>query len=277
MEAIRTTIDPLELDSLFQDCDTISSLRYEGSESVGRVVFVPPDNDPEEATIRSAIRFADEIPLRQHVMARKLVQLTSSDVALISDGSRILGLSEKIVANTGGFEVHFLGHHTWELLQGCVSLMRVERGVPGLLRRLQREQFEAALRRSLPNKEPNSTVLWNVIEAAIKQRHGTAVVVTSKAATEAQRLGKQGIPVDPVQATPELLHRVTTIDGAVLIDEKGTCFGIGVILDGTATDEGTPSRGARYNSAIRYAAVHPGECLVIVVSEDGAVDLVSFP
>ncbi|HIB66545.1 MAG TPA: hypothetical protein EYO33_15875, partial [Phycisphaerales bacterium] len=61
---------------------------------------------------------------------------------------------------------------------------------------------------------------------------------------------------------------------AVLLDPQGLCYGVGVILDGPATPQGSPARGARYNSAIRYLSAHPG-CLIIAVSEDGPVDI--FP
>jgi hypothetical protein len=34
--------------------------------------------------------------------------------------------------------------------------------------------------------------------------------------------------------------------GGVLIDPNGTCYAIGVILDGIATTKGDPARGSRY-------------------------------
>jgi protoheme ferro-lyase len=45
-------------------------------------------------------------------------------------------------------------------------------------------------------------------------------------------------------------------------------------LDGLASKKGTPARGARYNSAIRYAETSHYPCMAIVVSEDGSIDLV---
>ena len=73
-----------------------------------------------------------------------------------------------------------------------------------------------------------------------------------------------------------MITRVTSIDGALLIDRSGICHAIGVILDGLASPKGTPSRGARFNSAIRYvesAKSANTEVLAIVVSEDGSVDV----
>ena len=43
---------------------------------------------------------------------------------------------------------------------------------------------------------------------------------------------------------------------------------VGVILDGAATGTGDISRGARYNSAIRYLAGRGKGSMVIIVSEE---------
>jgi hypothetical protein len=48
-----------------------------------------------------------------------------------------------------------------------------------------------------------------------------------------------------------------------------------VILDGKASGRGTSTRGARYNSAIRYVETSPYPCLAIVVSEDGMVNIIT--
>jgi hypothetical protein len=74
--------------------------------------------------------------------------------------------------------------------------------------------------------------------------------------------------------TSDLLHRVSGIDGSILLDPAGQCFAIGVILDGIATTDSSPARGSRYNSALRYVGGASIARLAIVVSEDRTVDLV---
>ena len=64
------------------------------------------------------------------------------------------------------------------------------------------------------------------------------------------------------------------MDGSLLIDPHGICHAVGVILDGAAQGVGDPARGARYNSAIRYQSGATSPTVVVVVSEDGGVDLV---
>jgi len=82
----------------------------------------------------------------------------------------------------------------------------------------------------------------------------------------------------PLHLTPHEIQRLTAIDGAVLIEPNGKCHAIGVILDGLATDKGKSSRGSRYNSAVRYVETarekFKQECLAVVISEDGMIDLV---
>ena len=63
------------------------------------------------------------------------------------------------------------------------------------------------------------------------------------------------------------------------MDLDGVGQGIGVILEGSATDQGDPSRGARYNSAIRYVETisknpNYANCFAVVISEDGDVDMI---
>lgn len=68
------------------------------------------------------------------------------------------------------------------------------------------------------------------------------------------------------------------IDGAVLLDQNGKVYIIGVILDGKISPKGTTmARGARYNSAVKYSYSHRNEKhLVVVISEDGDCDFVNY-
>jgi hypothetical protein len=104
------------------------------------------------------------------------------------------------------------------------------------------------------------------------------VVVSDHAAEEALRLRAQATPIDPLLMTAELMRSVTAIDGAVLLDPGGTCHAMGVILDGMASEEGAPGRGARYNSAVKYVGTvmryFRHRCVAVVVSQDGPVNVI---
>jgi len=79
---------------------------------------------------------------------------------------------------------------------------------------------------------------------------------------------------------PDARRGAPWLDGAVLLDVQGTCHAIGVILDGRVSEQGTlvgnRGRGARYNTALRYA--DDERCprsLIIVRSDDGMLDFIA--
>ena len=113
-----------------------------------------------------------------------------------------------------------------------------------------------------------------LFDAAVGQRHGSVLVVARDAEREAERLQGQGTRIEPMRLRPEVYRQVSRIDGAVIIDPQGTCYAIGVILDGQARPECTPSRGARYNSGVRYVGGADNPRLAIIVSDDQMVDVI---
>jgi hypothetical protein len=120
----------------------------------------------------------------------------------------------------------------------------------------------------------DADALWQVFQATMGLGRGHMVVIAADSAVEAARLSTQGTQIEPVPATKRLLEQACRIDGTVLVDVRGYCHAIGVILDGTAQPECTPSRGARYNSAVRYVADSPSPRMAIVVSDDATLDIV---
>lgn len=101
------------------------------------------------------------------------------------------------------------------------------------------------------------------------------IVISEQAQSEAKGLHSQSTPITPVPLSAKLVDRVSGIDGAILLDEHSTCWALGAILDGTATSDGNPARGARFNSAIRYLnSQRATPTLLLVISEDGSVDMI---
>jgi hypothetical protein len=220
------------------------------------------------------------VPLREPAWARKVLEMASESVALLCDGSELLGLGNARVnydaAAEDLFEVTFLGDQTWDLVHAGRTLMRTQYGLPGLPKPpLDQSAFDDTFSRLFERYlGRDSQAVWDAVMTACKQKHGTMIVVVEDAAEEATRLSQQGTPITPCRLSAEVIRRVTTIDGAVLLDPACTCHAIGVILDGLATPDGTPARGARYNSALRYVATrNPRPTLAVIVSEDGYVKM----
>ena len=153
--------------------------------------------------------------------------------------------------------------------------MKVRYGVPSL----PRLSFdEAKLRSDLARifrsiTRPDISRLVKLIRTAEEASHGALLIIDENSAAEAHRLRKQGMSVHACLLTPDLLRHLITIDGAILLSPDGMCHGFGTILDGMATESGDPSRGARYNSALRFVE-SAWPCLAVVVSEDGGIDFI---
>lgn len=160
--------------------------------------------------------------------------------------------------------------------------MSVSYGLPALPKGLlHEEEFKALVRHVLHGIDPTDLEkLWALVREVINQKRGTMIVISDKAVEESQRPRNQSTTVVPTPLTPDLLSPLSSIDGAVLIDPHARCHAIGVILDGVASDLGSPARGARYNSAVRYLEYAWSQkhlCVAVVISEDGTVDLLPKP
>ncbi|MEM1043586.1 MAG: diadenylate cyclase [Bacteroidota bacterium] len=266
-------------DDLYDQVDAVSALRYEGAEGKGRLLLT----DKDGTGVRRTLTLESPVPLKAGRAARKLVEMATSQLDLLATPvAGIYGLGtadpDDDPSEERVFEVVFLKGNAWELRHAGVPLMRVAGGIPELPRDpIQRADFDTLVKRVLGSPgDLDPDALWTAVEAARRQRHGTLLVVSTGAASEAARLAAQSTPVEPVTLTPALVHAVSAIDGAVLVDAAGTCHAVGAILDGMAADGGDPGRGARYNSAHRYVETAARDLghrtLAVVVSEDGMVD-----
>ncbi len=262
----------------FNTLNTISSLRYEGAPGVGRLLLAQRGHPNLEEV------FALTCPteMSDYRAVRKLLEMASADISLLADGEKVYALGRQVghydASREDLFCIHFVTHYAWEFEHAGQVLLRARYGLPNLPRpRLNKLRFKRDLKRTFDGltKPEQINRLWEVVLEASRQPKGTLLVITTEALAEADRLKLQCTLIEPVPLTPLITQLVTAIDGAVLLDPEGYCYSIGVILDGKASGHGTSTRGARYNSAVRYVESSPYPCLVIVVSEDGMVDVLT--
>jgi len=271
--AIPLVSGDLRLTGLFDVLNVISSLHYEGTGAIGELLFAPMGADG----VNFRVRLTTPVSLRDHKLARKMIEMTGRDLSCVCQGGQgIIGLAvlENVLADRV-FRVGFSGHYKWNLYYKNEILMHTAFGVPRLpILPLKDAAFHLNVRRLFHGIEREAEEqLWSIARAAMEQTRGTMIVVSARAEEEAKRLKKQSLAIEPVGLTPELVRGLSKIDGALLVDTKGGCHAVGVILDGMATEDGDPSRGARYNSAVRYIATASSPTLCLVVSEDGYVNM----
>jgi hypothetical protein len=280
------------------DLNNISALRYEGEECFGRLVSV--SNLKKEDNIEMIIEFETPIIISEHRKIRKILNLSNTTNFLVlqynnnsPEYPKINGIGQ--LKNPNLFSekdlcvIDFKGHFCWELghfiktsdqNKNTKPIIVIKNGQPLLPQeRTDKLEFENYCKNIFTSiQQSDMDDLWKILEQAIIQKHGTMLVIleANTAKEEADRLGGQCFKITPKQLNAELIKELTSIDGSLLLSSDGNCHAIGVILDGKATEEGDSSRGARYNSAIRYYKSMKGkhELLIVVISEDGMINFI---
>ena len=260
---------------LYDSFEALASTAYEGRAGSGTVILAA-DGHPH---VDVAIRLRAPISVRERLQFRKLLEITDHQLGLLIDGTTIYGLgaiSEQYDGRTEDlFRYSIVEQGVWMMSHDDAPLLRVANGHPQLPRpRMSPSLFVDSMRRVFADvAEDDIQSIWRLAQTAVSQGKGTMLVVTTAAAQEAERLAPQALAIDPQQVGSRMLRSLTKIDGAVLLTPDGTCHAVGVILDGLATGVGDPGRGARYNSAVRYTAASTAPCLIVIVSDDGMIDV----
>lgn len=266
------------LHGLYDACNEIASMRYEGAVGLGQMIIAPR----EHKNVKVTLQLKDPIRVRDYRKVRKFLEISNSDAALISDSAFIYGLGELRgkynPKEESIFVIGFTSHFKWELMHDNNPLMEVEYREPGLpIEKINREKFYMDFPRLFKSiSKDQIDDLWDIALEATKQLHGTMLVISDDAENESIRLGKQSFPLKPLKLTDKVIQQITAIDGAVLLDRDSNCHAIGVILDGLATEKGDASRGARYNSAVRYYEQfgQNKSLVIVIISEDGMINLI---
>lgn len=266
------------LHGLYDACNEIASMKYEGAVGIGKMIIAPKDHK----NVKITLQLKDPIRVSDYRKVRKFLELSDNNSSIISDTALIYGLGE-IRGKYNPMEetlfvVSFTSHFKWELSHDNNPLMVVEYREPSLpVEKINREKFYTDFPRLFEGiSKEQIDDLWEISMEATKQKHGTMLVISDNAQNEAIRLGKQCFPLKPLKLSEKIIQQITSIDGAVLLDRDSTCHAIGVILDGLATDKGDASRGARFNSAIRYYEQFgkDNSLVLVIISEDGMINLI---
>ena len=260
------------MSDLFNRANAMSQLQYERRIGTGKLILAPA----EDPNIDYQLRFAQAVPLSQTRWIRKLLEMAEDGSALIANGEAALGVGKLVDAGKPYFWIEFLGSHQWEFKYGGQTLLRCHFGQARLPQEaIDGERFADNLRRALPGIEGVAIAAFKAaLDQMLTLPRGSMLVIAEDAADESKRLDRQGTLIEPTPLTAELLQVGLSIDGSMLSDLSGICHAVGVILDGEASDESTPSRGSRFNSAVRYVLRDGARRMAFVVSDDRTLDII---
>lgn len=73
---------------------------------------------------------------------------------------------------------------------------------------------------------------------------------------------------DNGEVNRDIVSAITSIDGTVIADTDGICYGIRIILDRDVSSIEKPSRVSRYNSSLRYIQSRNNNAIAVVLSDD---------
>lgn len=296
---------------LLEKLNDISLLKYEGKNISGRIVFC--NKQIHKDIINFKLKFQEKISLKSSRQIRKILEMSDIKFFLIGDYDYIYGMGsfknlenikeQKIFAIDFKESRHYLMYeiYTEKFIQNYNSktlsqhiefktkktlIANIKNNLP---KSYETRYSQSALEETLNDILTTLKVekkdiklkidqIKKILNIAKEQKKGTMLVFLPSeiAKSEIKKLNQSAIVLDSPVKILESIYKITSIDGAVLLDYNCNCFGIGVILDGLSDkDLGDPSRGARYNSALKYINKEnlKKKCLIIVISEDGMIDI----
>lgn len=276
----------------------IASTRYEGAECTGSILFCTDSN------IEPLIQFKKiEFKVGNIRAIRKYLEMAQNEYCLWAKKEEkeyyIYGMDKRNEKYNYTL-LQFTGYRKW-LIKDSKNNVLLERkrekySVPDI----KGEDYQE-IRNSLKfllngncgeleSGDEDIEHLVNIVQTAKRQQHGTMIVFVHS--DEVDKLTdyfcekNRGIKlirkVDLTDKYVHLLLNLTSIDGALIIDTKGLCHAIGVILDGIANEKCNMARGARYNSALTFITNKDFEsiygfkrekCKVFVFSEDKTINI----
>ena len=282
---INTSLNRSVLTNIFNQVNNISSLYYESNVSKGEIIVIEKRYlEKKHSNIEKIMLLESKVTLKNKRLIRKLLEISHKNISLLSDGKFIYGIGRILNKEFKDdlFRFKFKGVYEWEFFYNDKKILKVDYEKIKLpTNKVTYSVFKKRINELFDDMGiKNITKLYSILLGATKQKHGTMLIISPNARSETIRLKSQCFRVKAKKLNAEIIKEITAIDGAVLIDTECYCYGIGAILDGMASSKGDTSRGARYNSAIRYVeTINKNEkysdCLAIVISEDGYVDLIS--
>lgn len=267
---------PLHIYPLLDNVLGISRTLEEAAWPRGELLFVEPAASNQ---LDYLARFPEvERPtLENHKHIRKLLQASEgSRRKLVSDGRTIIGICG---AELPEFSIvaDFRGRHGFLRLNETPICSFADGAFLSTSHQAKLVQVEEALLES--HLEPAIRhrlfkIIAHLVHQAEAHKHGCTLVIDlhpEPIEIAGQRLDR-ALDLQAAEAL-ELAGSLSKVDGALHIGADLRLHRFACLLDGRAIAGESRARGARYNSALRFTAVH-AKLIVVVVSADRPVSVI---
>lgn len=231
--------------------------------------------------LSTSVTLKSELYLHQTRMARKLLEATFEDLALVVGASGIKGFTnQNDLQDAIGYSVQINGASNWILFYKQNVLFQIEGGyVRTPKSRNEKDRFRKVLEeKGLYRGRVFNDIFDDIVQTLLSLNHGSILIISEVAESEAVRLQQNALLLgEGLPLSQELTKSFAAIDGAILIDPDGLCYAFGAIMDGEApSGYGELERGSRYNSTLRYIFTQiksrGNKCIALVRSDDGMSD-----
>ena len=180
--------------------------------------------------------------------------------------------------------LEFLKRGEWRLLVDGDIILEYREGIYGINNlHFKSKTLEKVQEIDLISIE-NQTKFQEIFDCLNKCSHGALMIVGEQddIKEEAERLSNlfKGTMLEKELDLMDsnnlpLVQGLASIDGAVMVDYNGMCYGFGIILDGKAIVPGDAGRGSRYNSAKNYVANHKGYAVVFSEDKEKGIEVIN--
>lgn len=255
----------------------ISKTLEEGEKPRGILCFIEP-SALRHIHFLARLEHSERPAIHSHKHVRKLLQsVETSGHFLVSDGESIVGIAEHCPEGAASLRAEFCGTHGFLWLEDQLLCSFSDGSFHSSTRKANLVSLEELLiEAGLDSEEQHDlfSSVSQIVESTRERRHGCTLVLDFQ--EECVSFAGQRLEEPLLLSNPKLLQvarNLAEVDGALHIRKDNTLHGFGCLLDGAAVPAENRSRGARYNSALRFTAARPN-IIVVVVSCDRPVSII---
>lgn len=266
---------PLEIYPILDTVLGISKTPEEGSWPRGRLVFVDP-GAIDEISFMVTFPVNERPALKNFKHVRKLMlAVEESSLHLIADGSEVIGIAAGKLPRCH-LTADYRGGYGFLSLADKPVCSFFDGSFHSTTRRPNLVQVEEALI-ELKADPAIRDELFKIASAIVgksrERAHGCSLVIDLDTPQVEIPGQKFETPLDLTrQDYLELAQSLAKVDGALHIGSDLHLHAFACLLDGLGVPGEDRARGARFNSALRFTAMHP-RVIVVVVSSDRPVSV----